>query len=270
MMITHLRIGLIIFTLTSIHTIICSPCRAEPLVITSPRPVADVLDVLERDYALLASYEDPRYLLTDRIADVTDKVRRDLDHYPPGHAPRVLGPPHWTLELEIDPSRVMNDFAGTIQRLLAVESDVAFAMSRTGDHFHVFPVSVRNRAGQIREETPLLDARITMSDVPRNGIEAIREICRAVSAATGEDLHPGNLEPFRDLFESTIHVAANREVAREVLLKTFGQLGPRQRLTWRLYGIPRANGRPDFALNIHAAPNLQTVMHEKARRQVGR
>src|ERR1051326_6000590 len=60
------------------------------LSVEDPRPVAKAIEMLEEKYGWVITYEDPRYVHESEIADVTLKVRRVLDKYKPGEAPKVL------------------------------------------------------------------------------------------------------------------------------------------------------------------------------------
>src|SRR6266850_1436693 len=66
--------------------------RRETLTVNSGRPVAEAAWELEKKYGWVITYEDPIYVNSGEIVDVTTQVRRDLDHYKPGEAPRVFVP----------------------------------------------------------------------------------------------------------------------------------------------------------------------------------
>ena len=68
--------------------------------VNDPRPVACAAETLEKKYGWTITYEDPPYVHESELVDVTDKVRRDLDKFEPGKAPRVLIPKGGTLTVE--------------------------------------------------------------------------------------------------------------------------------------------------------------------------
>src|SRR5215470_14748668 len=72
------------------------------LSVQDARPLAKAIEVLEGHYGLVITYEDPRYAHSSEISDVTLSVRRDLDKFKPGEAPRVLIPKGGTLALDYD------------------------------------------------------------------------------------------------------------------------------------------------------------------------
>src|SRR5687768_5365392 len=62
------------------------------VIVDDPRPVPAALQELATRHGRVVTYEDPRYLYSGDIKDVTREVRRDLDRFPPGQAPKVLVP----------------------------------------------------------------------------------------------------------------------------------------------------------------------------------
>src|SRR5690242_18095603 len=72
------------------------------LTVEDPRPVAKAIETLEGEYGWVITYEDPRYVHDSEVADVTLKVRRDLDQFKPGEAPKVFAPAGGLLEFTYD------------------------------------------------------------------------------------------------------------------------------------------------------------------------
>src|SRR5438128_1413597 len=56
--------------------------------VEDPRPLATAITMLEARFRWIITYEDPRYTNLGDISDVTERVRRDLDKYKPGKAPK--------------------------------------------------------------------------------------------------------------------------------------------------------------------------------------
>jgi hypothetical protein len=73
------------------------------------------------------TYEDPRYVYSGEIKDVTLSVRRDLDKYMPGEAPRVLIPRGDTLTFDYDVTSDTNrpSYRKAAGRRLSVYSPLA-------------------------------------------------------------------------------------------------------------------------------------------------
>src|SRR5262245_60382762 len=63
----------------------------DQISVNDQRPVALAAETLEKKYGWIITYEDPPYNESE-LVDVTDKVRRDLDKFKPGQAPRVFIP----------------------------------------------------------------------------------------------------------------------------------------------------------------------------------
>jgi hypothetical protein len=72
------------------------------LSVEDGRPLAKAIEVLESRYGWVITYEDPRYAYSGEIKDVTLSVRRDLDKYKPGEAPKVLVPKGGPLTFDYD------------------------------------------------------------------------------------------------------------------------------------------------------------------------
>lgn len=58
--------------------------------VSGPRPVASALFALSMQHGYVISYEDPMFVYSGDLEDVTNQVRRDLDQYEQGKAPRVI------------------------------------------------------------------------------------------------------------------------------------------------------------------------------------
>ena len=61
--------------------------------------------MLENKYGWIITYEDPPYTHESELVDVTESVRRDLDKFKPGQAPKVFVPKggELTFNYAIDP-----------------------------------------------------------------------------------------------------------------------------------------------------------------------
>src|ERR1041385_6956005 len=134
-------------SLTAKNTADAKLQTTEKLSVDDGRPLAEAILLLESKFGSVITYEDPAYVYSGDISDVTENVRRDLDKFEPGKAPRVLVPKGRTLE------KLVSDYG-----LVARSS--RFRIERARDAFHVIPVLVRNAAGRLTPQAPVLDARI--------------------------------------------------------------------------------------------------------------
>ena len=119
----------------------------------SGRAVAEAVQALSSRYGYVITYEDPRYAFEGDLEDVTARVRRDLDKYAPGKAPKVIVPATGTLTINI-PTATSLDVQGmnaVLKRVVdaqaASNTGGHFAIERDGVVFHVVPTEVRNQQG---------------------------------------------------------------------------------------------------------------------------
>ncbi len=104
------RVLVMCFALTGLFILVSFALRVQgaqgvsqvKLSVDHPRPVAEAILRLANKYGWIITYEDPRYVHETDVVDVTLSVRKDLDKYKPGEAPKVLGPRGGVLELTYD------------------------------------------------------------------------------------------------------------------------------------------------------------------------
>jgi hypothetical protein len=109
--------------------------------------------------------------------------------------------------------------------------------------FHVVPARFVDVSGQVWEGGPLLDTKISVLPRQRTGLELIAEVCRSVSAATGQTVVEGSIPS--GLLAGTTLVTAADETARSVLSRFLAELP--DNLSWRLLYDP---GLQWYVLNI--------------------
>jgi hypothetical protein len=260
------RNGLVLFLViaSSIYT---SDARAQSggtvkLSVTDARPVAAAVMELVSRYGYLITYEDPRHMYQDDLEDVTSKVRRDLDKYPPGMAPKVIVPSTATLTLNIPSASAITaqDMAAVLAQLMQAQSSTGrgghFRVQRSGDEFHVLPTEFRDQNGNWIEETSILEVSISMPLEDRSADGMINAICKAVSAAghvkmglafsVGGISSPSNPRPYR--------FGADNERARDVLMRALNLLGANQSRTWVLFFDPSNLSGYPYVLTIRNVP----------------
>ncbi|HYO16890.1 MAG TPA: hypothetical protein VE685_27140, partial [Thermoanaerobaculia bacterium] len=228
------------------------------LSVEAPRPLAAALELLARRHGLTICYEDPAYSFAGDLDDVTEKVRRDLDRYPPGQAPRVLVPRKAALALRYPavPGERLADPAAVLQRLIdahaAADNPGRFRLLLREGRFLVVPLAVRDGKGELVDVGPVLDTRITLPGRVRTGYEAVEEVLAAASEAARVRISPG-LAPLRLLDSWRGFLEADREPARDILLRAFtgveaGAGG--RKLVWQLFYDP---GQRWYFLNMTLA-----------------
>jgi len=232
---------------------------ATTLFVDDPRPVAKVVETLISQYGAMISYEDPPYSFGDDLEDVTTQVRKDLDKYPAGQAPKVLIPRGGKMTLNVQPI-VQNKDVGSALTLLVQSSRAHgghFRVLSADGTFHIVPTEVRGVDGNWNATTSILDGSITLPVAERTEIALMDEFCKQVSASAhvavviGGGIWPGpriNGEPVRYPF------GADKLVARDVLVKALA-LNRAAKRTWEL--LYDASQRKYF-LNVLEVPDLQT------------
>jgi hypothetical protein len=228
--------------------------REMKLSVEDPRPVRQAILKLEEKYGWVITYEDPRYIHDSEVADITLKVRRDLDMYKPGEAPKVFGPRWGTLEFTYDVMSDTNlpaDPAMVVQKLLdaqaARDNGGRFRLETSGRIMHVIPTAIKNSAGNLVHQESVLDTIISLPAGERTVLQKLYSICAAISRGANRSVLPGTIPS--GLFQHyQDHQGASRQRARDVLVKTFETMDNDMKLSWRLLYDPTDKG---YFLNIH-------------------
>jgi hypothetical protein len=226
----------------------------DTLSVDDPRPVAEAITVLEARFRWIITYEDPRYIYAGDISDVTEKVRKDLYKYRPGEVPRVLIPKGGKFNFEYDVIRDTNgrsDPGVILQRLLdayaASGSSARFRMESTDKSIHIIPTGAKDISGKLAPQKSVLDAVITLPVKDRTGLQALEDLCVAVSRATQMRVVVGTIPIGLFIEHKDQHGVAGRK-AREALAQLLERMGNGTNLSWQLLYDP---GMKMYALNIH-------------------
>ncbi|GEM_PF-893118 len=226
--------------------------KTETLSVDSGRPLAEAITILEVRFGSAITYEDPPYAYAGDISDVTNTVRRDLDKFKPGKAPRVLVPKGGKFDFIVlaNADRVP-DQGRTLERLLhdyeATSKSARFRLEATADTFHVIPIAARNAFGRLEPKRPILDAKLTLSEKERTGLQEIRDFCAEVTRVTGVKTVMGTVPTALASYRQRYGVT--NAVARTTLAEILQRAKAGQRLSWRLLYDP---GMKMYVLNIHA------------------
>ena len=215
------------------------------LSVDHPRPVEQAMTLLERRYGWIVTYEDPPYIYSGDLDDLT-KV-------PTPDGGRALFPKARRLELP-QPLPAPGDHPNPVALVNAVlkadsESNrqKTFRVFQSEYGLHVVPTWSRNVAGESMAIRPVLDARITLAGDAMSAHKFLELFCAAVSEATGTTMVLATV-PRNLLLTRTVTLGVKNERAREVLIRVLQELGVP--LTWRLlYSPSQPQG---FYLNIVA------------------
>lgn len=241
------------------------------LKIDDPRPVAKAVEELVARYDYVITYEDPRFAYEGDLQDVTTQVRRDLDRYPPGKAPKVIRPRGGKLTITLPSSASVNTqtVAAVLDQLMRAQSSRGegghFRVVQVGDVFHVLPIEIRDRNGNWTAQSSILDAPISLPTEDRSEVGMLDAIIKAVSAEAHTKILGGNVggmgggiaNPDRP---ASYRLGADNERARDVLMRALVLLNdPKagtwypQRLRWQLFYDRDDNS---YFLDISPVPDL--------------
>lgn len=215
----------------------------DTLTVQGARPVMEAMAVLERRYGWIVTYEDPPYIYSGDLADLT-KV-------PTPDGRRSLFPKARRLDLP-QPLPAPGDNPNPVALVNAVlkadsESNrqKTFRVFQSEYGLHVVPTRSRNVAGESMAIRPVLDARITLAGDGVSARKFLEMFCAAVSEATGTTMVLATV-PRNLLLTRTVTLGVKNERARQVLIRVLQELGVP--LTWRLlYSPSQPQG---FYLNI--------------------
>lgn len=222
--------------------------------VNDPRPVALAAETLEKKYGWIITYEDPPYIHESELVDVTEKVRRDLDKFKPGQAPKVFIPKGWDLAFEysIDPvTKRPGDSAAVVQELLdayAIAGNPGvFRLDRDGQRLHIVAVAVKGKDGVLVSRRSVFDAPITLPAQKRNGLELLDVFCSAVSQASGTRVVVG-AAPLSLFYRYQTESGTKDQRARDFLTHELDRMTNDVKLSWRLLYDPVMKS---YFLNIH-------------------
>ncbi len=226
----------------------------ETIRVDDPRPLAEAIRILEKQCHCVITYEDPPYICSGEVADVTASVRRDYDPANPydPKKPRVLVPRGGPFEFESRVSLALEAMESQelVLRLLLADYHKqgypgGFRLLQTASAFHVVPSTVTTQEGQVERHRPVLDTRISIPPGSRTAREMLKEIVEGVSKEAGVMVVTG-LMPWNLLFRVRVEGSASNEPARAVLSRTLQATNTK--LSWQLFYDP---GTKDYVLNLH-------------------
>jgi hypothetical protein len=194
-------------------------------------PVWEIARQLQERYGYAITYEDPRYSNDDDLEDVTLQVRKDLEKYPPGGAPKVIGMKVRSLTLAVpdSPSISPQEMAGILQRLVQSQETQGtggrFRVVQTGNQFHIVPTAVRDRRGAWIVQNSILDTPISFPLQGRTPGEMLKAVCEAVDAAAQVKI--AIFSNFGGIAaHATFNLGANHEPARTALMRALALVSP--------------------------------------------
>lgn len=214
------------------------------LSVNDPRPMAQAVLSLIRSYPVTITYEDPQYEFAGDLREVT-RPPRDAPQPRVGTVVPRGGAFEAAYEVAEDTGEPV-DLTAAIQGLIDANNQAPhgahFALTRSGDVFHVVPAEIRDGRGRWVPQRSILDVPITFSSAGERGaFELLDAILKVISAATGRDIvgryASGPLACGTPCAAYDRKIDATNEPARDVLMRLLHSLNPRY--TWLLYyGLP--------------------------------
>ncbi len=226
------------------------------LAIDDARPVAKGLEELGAKNAFFATYEDPPFAYVDDVKDVTLEVRKDLDKFPPGRAPKVLVPRGGTLTVNYgvraDTGKPINPLA-LVQSLVDAQDKSVnggkFRVLEVDGGLHIVPSGARDRSGKWKQLTSILDAEIVVPEGSRDVTQKVIAICEAVTKTGRAELFYGKGPNQFPMSAPAAGFGANGEKARTALVRALSF--SRKRVAWQIFYAPDVER---YFLNLHFVP----------------
>lgn len=226
----------------------------ESLSVNGARPVKLAAETLEKKYGWIITYEDPPYAHESELVDVTEKVRRDLDKFKSGQAPKVFTPKggEVAFEYDIEPAtRKPADPAVVVQQLLDTYAIAGhpgvFCLERDGQRLHIIVAASKNKDGVLVSRQSVLDTLITVPAQKRNGLELLDAICAAISEASRTRVVVGGA-PLNLFYRHQTESGAKNQRARDFLTNELDRITGQAKWSWQLL---YSAGMKTYFLNIH-------------------
>jgi hypothetical protein len=243
------------------------------LNIDDPRPVAKAAEELVARYGYVITYEDPPFSYEGDLRDVTTQVRRDLDRYSPGKAPKVLVPRGGTLTVSLPSSASgvsTQTMASALGQLVRAHSSRdqggRFRVVQVGDIFHIVPYEIKDRNGNWIAQNSILDSPISLPIEDRTEVGMLDAVVTAVSSVAHAKIHisggfgMGIENPDRP---ASYRLGANNEPARDVLMRALVLLNDPKAGTWRpqrqRWQLLYDSDASSYFLDISPVPDLPSA-----------
>jgi hypothetical protein len=216
------------------------------IVANTPRPLAQMLDALQKKYGWAVDYEDPQFLSKMDVIEIKETGKgpatSNLSQKLPAGGPFTIEFPSSAvseekiLQLAVD-SYNRSDNPGRFELRSAKQGA-----------FFVVGIKARDTHDQIANQSAVFDELVTVANQQRNALDTVNLICQQIAAQRGIAVTLG-VFPQRVLAAATVSVGGTKVAARDLLLQTLNL--PRRSLYWRLLFDPNSKG---YFLDIHLVP----------------
>ena len=226
---------------------------------------------IESDFLIPITYEDPPYVHSSDVVDITDPARAtpggpkelvprsssfSFTYDAPGTnaAPSSAHPPLFSTprdgaqfaEAEAAIKRALKAYAAT-------KGAQTFTVVQDAGRFNVMPTQIAGKGGALEPVKPILGMPVSIFPKERSGFDLLTEICQSLSSTTGT---PVILGAFPGALYSVAAgpFTATTEPARSVIGRFLSQMPVP--LSWQLFYDP---GLKWYVLNIHPVRPPATV-----------
>ena len=233
------------------------PCVAQnSLTITSDerdlsRPISTLINQIRQHEKVSITYEDPRYVNSTDIEDVTAEVSKgsDLDKT---YGPRILVPKGHPVTFVYVPAKMhgQNGAKATIERMLQEYASLggpAFAVIGDGTRLHVVPREILDAAGARVHQESIFESRVNVPPAQRNGGELLQAICDQIQKQTGYEVGIGPSVPGNYLARYQTATGIHDRSAREAIAELLDLASMKGIFDWDLYYDP---GDKEYMLNF--------------------
>lgn len=240
----------------------CNIVAADRLQITtqSDHPISELCKALESQFHWRISYEDAPIFFQDDVQ--------------PGNAPNgvpwlVVRDVSATVDVPIQAGMSADAKLKTLQGILDGHrlsgGRAGFTVTGSGDLVHVVGTSVRGQSGEMEPFEPLLDTRISFTRGNYDLGTLVQTVLNQVSQIRGIPIVLATV-PTNLFIQSRVTEEASNEVARDVLIRAFGEINGTRfaqfdqfadpvHLTW--YMVYNPNGG-NYFFNVHnVVPEIQ-------------
>lgn len=193
-----------------------------------PRPLMAAVRQIEGQFGRVVTYEDPAYVYSGDIVDVTAQVSRSGDM-----SKRILGMRSGSLDISYVPRKRASSIEAQVEDVLRAVVKQANAADLPGDYsvrvvpggFHVVPTSVNGKNGIKEPFATVLDTRITIPETEDGILEILALLGQTISQSTGTLVAPGSF-PQGGFARARATIVARDEPARDVLWRVLQSVSP--------------------------------------------
>jgi len=219
------------------------------VAVTSARPLVTALDLLRNKYGWSVNYEDPQFMAkTDLVESNDGRYINSVS----GARPHIPNGGLFTMDFPAGGAGGPDE-QKTLKALVDAYNQSAnpgrYELREQGQHFDIVGIAAHDGSGQIKGQTPPLDAIVTLAAKESSAIEAVTSLCDQVSKLTSQSVSVG-VYP-QNLLSRPVKIATTEKLeAREAFYKIFALAlaGKEQNISWRLLYDPDSQS---YVINFH-------------------